>query len=244
MTRNPGGAVYFDCTGTLYDPQSDQRAHLEAARELIRLFKLSVTPQSLVERFSGFANRFLQKRDADEFMAGDDMLRAVLPHFGTMLGIAKTHENFEQVKAIVRKMHCDHGKLMPGAIETLAGVRERGFHVGLISHVDDHLLGALLESLGINGCFDSVTTAEEARVCKPDPRIFELALRKSGLEPTQAFFVGDDPGRDIQAAKSMGFRTVYYRTSEEAPLAPEVSDFTIRGLTELLAILDGAGQTG
>jgi 2-haloacid dehalogenase/putative hydrolase of the HAD superfamily len=242
MTRSPGGAVYFDCTGTLYDPQSDQRAHLEAARELIRLFKLSVTPQSLVERFSSFANKFLQKRNADEFLAGDDMLRAVLPHFGTMLGIPKTHENFEQVKAIVNQMHCDHGKLMPGAVETLAGVRERGLHVGLISHVDNHLLQALLGSLGIGDCFDSVTTAEEARVCRPDPRIFELALRKSGLDAAQAFFVGDDPQRDIQAAKSMGFRTVYYRTTEDSPPAEDVSDFTIRSLPELLAILDRAGQ--
>ncbi len=28
-------AVFFDCTGTIYDPASDQRAHMEAARELV-----------------------------------------------------------------------------------------------------------------------------------------------------------------------------------------------------------------
>ncbi|MBI4870361.1 MAG: HAD-IA family hydrolase [Candidatus Riflebacteria bacterium] len=240
MTVSPKGAVFFDCTGTLYDPESDQRAHLEAARQLVRHFKLDVTPQSLVERFSRLANRYLTQQQSDEFLAGDDMLRAVLPHFGTILGVAKTHEHFELVKAIARKMHCEYGALMPGAAETLQGVKDRGFHVGLISHVDKQFLDVLLGALKIRQFLDSVTTAEEVRVRRPDARIFKTALDSAAVEPSRAFFVGDDLERDIRAAKNLGFRTVYYRTSDESPPAKSDADYTIGKLPELLPILDGA----
>ncbi len=229
-------AVFFDCTGTLYDPRSDERAHLEAARELVTHFHLGVTPQSLLERFSSIADKFLTQRGSDEFLAGDDMLRSILPHFGAIFQVPKTHENFETCKSIIRKMHCVHSALMPGAADTLAGVQERGYHVGLISHVDTELLRELLDCLAIKDYFDSITSAEEAKVCRPDPGIFEFAVSKANTTPGQAYFVGDDAERDIKTAQSLGFTTVYYTPSSNSPEYP--ADFSIQGLPELLPILD------
>ncbi|MBI3891405.1 MAG: HAD-IA family hydrolase [Candidatus Wallbacteria bacterium] len=238
QSRKTRRAVFFSYTGTIYDPQSDQKAHIEAAREIVRHFKLDVTPQSLLESFSQRADRYLAGRDADEFLAGDDMLRAVLPHFGTILQVPKTHEHLQFVKDVTRKMHCVHAALMPGAEETLAGVKERGFHVGLISHIDDDLLGALLESLRIRDFFDSVTTAEEAKVCTPDPAIFQLAAGKAEITPKQAFFVSEDLQRDIPAAHKLGFSTVLLRPSAETGRDVAEADFEIARLTELLPLLD------
>ncbi|MBI2945077.1 MAG: HAD-IA family hydrolase [Candidatus Wallbacteria bacterium] len=238
QSRKSKRAIFFAYTGTIYDPQSDQKAHLESAREIVRHFKLDVTPQSLLERFSERADRYLAQRDADEFLAGDDMLRAVLPHFGTILQVPKTREHFLFVKEVTRKMHCVHGALMPGAEEALSGIRERGFHVGLISHVDGDLLGSLLDSLGIRDYFDSVTTAEEAQVCRPDPRIFELAVGKAEITTKQAYFVSDDPHRDIPTARKLGFATIYLRAAPDAGKDCPEADFEIGALTDLLPILD------
>lgn len=44
------------------------------------------------------------------------------------------------------------------------------------------------------------------KMVKPDPRIYELALRRMGL-PVEAVFFTDDSRANIEAAKAMGFAT-------------------------------------
>jgi putative hydrolase of the HAD superfamily len=73
---------------------------------------------------------------------------------------------------------------------------------------------------------------------KPDPAIFQMALEALGLNAAEAVFVGDNPRRDIKAAKSLGMKTVWLRGSGETPFSdPSETDWTIGSLTELEDIL-------
>lgn len=49
---------------------------------------------------------------------------------------------------------------------------------------------------------------------KPDPRIFELALRRMHLRADEAVFVGNDMFRDIYGARQVGLRTVFFATNQ------------------------------
>ncbi len=45
---------------------------------------------------------------------------------------------------------------------------------------------------------------------KPDPAIYELALRKLGVRPDEAIFV-DDTSTNVEAAQRLGLRGIVFR---------------------------------
>ena len=55
---------------------------------------------------------------------------------------------------------------------------------------------------------DTVVSAEE-RVIKPEPRIYQIVLERTGLEPADLLFV-DDSLANIQAADALGFHTHHF----------------------------------
>ena len=93
---------------------------------------------------------------------------------------------------------------VPGAVETIAGLRAHGLRLAVVANWDC----ALPEHLAVAGLldrFDTVVTSARAGVAKPDPAIFELALRELGVRAEQALHVGDEP-LDEEGARAAGLR--------------------------------------
>ena len=62
----------------------------------------------------------------------------------------------------------------------------------------------MLARLGLAGSFEAVVTAAAVGVAKPDPRPFEVALERLGIEPALCVHVGDDPLTDVAGAEAAG----------------------------------------
>ncbi|NXC44458.1 HDHD3 protein, partial [Penelope pileata] len=97
-------------------------------------------------------------------------------------------------------------ELLPGASETLSRCRQRGLCMGVVSNFDNRLED-ILAQCGLRHHFQFVLTSEAVGVAKPDPRIFETALRLGGVRPEQAAHVGDDYSRDYRAAREVGMHS-------------------------------------
>ena len=103
---------------------------------------------------------------------------------------------------------------------------------------------------GSTRCVDDWTSSEEAESCKPDRRIYEVALAKAGSTPAETLFVGDSLQHDVAGARAVGMRTVLIgEPGTKAPLstgldAPEPADFEVRRLAEVLTIVDEANGAG
>jgi putative hydrolase of the HAD superfamily len=93
---------------------------------------------------------------------------------------------------------------VPGAIQALDLLRERGLRLGVVANWDC-ALPSHLERLGLGGWFDAVITSARAGVAKPDPAIFELAVRELDASPARVLHVGDEPV-DEQGALAAGLR--------------------------------------
>lgn len=121
------------------------------------------------------------------------------------------------------------------ARETLAGLRARGLHVAVVSNIDDAQLAAIWPRMGLEGLVDAVTTSEEARSCKPDARIFRLALEKAGDPPPESVvFVGDSPWHDVAGARALGMTSVLIGA---APVGAPEAHHEIETLAELLDLV-------
>jgi putative hydrolase of the HAD superfamily len=96
-----------------------------------------------------------------------------------------------------------------GAGELLAEVRRLGARVvavtnNLVSEQEDKLRHTNLRHL-----FDDLVISEAAGVNKPDPAIFEIALRVAGAAPSEAVMLGDSWENDVVGALGMGIAAAW-----------------------------------
>jgi len=86
---------------------------------------------------------------------------------------------------------------------------------------NDFLLGVVSNSMGKNArvdltitglidLFDVIIISSEVGKRKPHPFIFESALQRLEVKPSEAVFVGDDLYEDIYGAKQVGMKTVLF----------------------------------
>lgn len=97
-----------------------------------------------------------------------------------------------------------------------------------------------LQQHGILKYIDLVIASAEEGVAKPDPRIYQIALERSGCKPENAVMIGDRIDNDIVPAKRMGIKTIWIKQGfgglwnickeDEAP------DNTVNDLVELLEL--------
>ncbi len=106
------------------------------------------------------------------------------------------------------------------------------------SNADEDYLRPMLDTYALP--FEAVASSESARVYKPHPDAFLHILQKLGLEPEEAWYVGDHPLDDIYGAHLVGLTAVWINrrgAKFEGPLDP---DIVIEDLSELSALLDEA----
>jgi putative hydrolase of the HAD superfamily len=68
---------------------------------------------------------------------------------------------------------------------------------------------AKLAAVGLADRFDPLVISSEAGVKKPDPAIFEIALRAAGAVAADTWFVGDNLRHDISGAMEVGIHAVW-----------------------------------
>ncbi len=116
-----------------------------------------------------------------------------------------------------------------GVLQTLS---ER-YHLGIIANQSAGSAQRLAD-WGIGRYFDLVLASAEAGVEKPNPAIFEMALRRAGCLPENAVMVGDRLDNDILPAKQLGMKTVWVKQGFAAyQSASDIPDNTVNSLMEI-----------
>ena len=87
--------------------------------------------------------------------------------------------------------------------EWLRGIRTLSAGVGAVTDGDSHDVRTLLEKMGLESYFDSVTTSEDVRAYKPNPRVYSAALERLRARPERSLFVSDS-SLDLQGAAKSG----------------------------------------
>jgi putative hydrolase of the HAD superfamily len=115
----------------------------------------------------------------------------------------------------------------------LTELKRRGLKLGVISNFDSRLYD-VLRGCELDGFFDSVHISTRAGAAKPAPAIFQAALTHHGIEPGQAWHVGDSLREDVEGALAAGLRAFLIdRRGEQGPAAGYVSLSSLRQLLEM-----------
>ena len=102
----------------------------------------------------------------------------------------------------------------PDVAPALEELERSGLQLGVISNFDARLY-RLLEGLNLARFFDSVTISSEAGYAKPAVELFEFALARSGVQPSEALHAGDAAHLDVAGANTAGIEALLVRRPEE-----------------------------
>ncbi len=87
---------------------------------------------------------------------------------------------------------------------TLDGLRARGFRLAVVSNTGDGRARSRLADAALLDALEFVVDSHEVGVEKPDPRIFEHAVRRLGVAPSACVYVGDLYSVDVLGARAAG----------------------------------------
>ena len=90
---------------------------------------------------------------------------------------------------------------------------------------------------GLRDCFSHIVLSEEVGCQKPNPRIFEEALRMNGLQAEDVVMIGDSWNSDIQGAINAGIDQIWVRKSQDPLPEGQSATYLVQSLSEVMEIL-------
>ena len=127
---------------------------------------------------------------------------------------AQTRQLAETMYDRFRTMSATNVRFNDGAAETLATLNQAGFITGIITNGMEQLQLGKIQHLDLEAQVDHVIVSAQARAHKPHARVFELALRKAGVDAGAAWQVGDNAVNDVAGAIRAGMSGVFYDPSK------------------------------
>lgn len=128
---------------------------------------------------------------------------------GVRLLVERHPHRAEEIRAYDARWH----EMLKGPIEDsvalLGELRARGVALFALTNWSAEKFAVGRARFAFFEWFAGIVVSGEERVKKPDPRIFELAIRRFGLDPAVTLFVDDAPP-NIATAARLGFRTHHF----------------------------------
>lgn len=235
-------AVFFDLADTLAGFQPSQEAVLV---EVCREFGLAISSRDARRGFlaagdywrRAVARRSLERRTAEQQQAlYREFDRRVLTAAGVPVGRGLAYRIFQ---SLMERSEAAGSRLVlyDDTLPALAALKACGLKLGVISNVPEGL-PQLCDDLGLSPWLDVIVGPAEATAEKPNPRIFRMAMRRVGVAPRAAVYVGNNPTIDVAGARRAGMRPVLLDRLR-ACVGSEV-DVHITSLAELMALVVNA----
>ena len=126
---------------------------------------------------------------------------------------------------------------LPGAVSLLDSLKGK-VKIGIITNGFTALQQIRLERTGLRDYFDLLVISEQVGVAKPDPRIFEYALKQAG-NPSRdrVLMVGDTAESDILGGINAGLSTCWLNANNRALPEGINPTWTVTSLNELEQLL-------
>ncbi|MCG8673738.1 MAG: HAD family hydrolase [Pseudomonadales bacterium] len=94
-----------------------------------------------------------------------------------------------------------------------------------------------VQMVGLGNYFAAHFSAESTGKPKPDPTMFTAALNYLDIEPEQAIHIGDHPLEDVEAAKKVGYRTIWFNENHKQDANSCVPDRQVHQLNQIVSAI-------
>lgn len=160
----------------------------------------------------------------------------------TLRALERDDSLAEAMRDTFERLMIDATVLAPHAAEVIAGLKDAGCTVGVITNGYTTMQSRKLQHHGIDEMVDHILISEAIGAHKPDIRIFEAACERAGATPERIVHVGDHLENDVHGAIQAGMTGVLIDPEGERRAKigenPELSEPThiVESLAEILPI--------
>lgn len=190
-------AYIFDLDGTLLDRDSSLKGFISNQYE--QIFELQSADKMI------YTQKFIEL-DSRGNVWKDRVYSQLVEEFGLKISsedlLSDYVNNF--------RYHCIG---FTGLHDTLNFLHQQGAKLAVISNGFGEFQLNNIKALGIDGYFQTILISEMEGIKKPDEEIFSRALIRLGVNPEEAFYIGDHPENDIRASRSVGMRAIWKEDS-------------------------------
>ncbi len=216
-------AVFFDLYQTLvrYEPPRE-----EIEVKVLKDFGIDTTPEKLVRPiivadefiYNEIARQALSERSQEEKVALYVQYQEILLREA---GIECRREVVLKLLGAMQQSRMDL-VLFDDVSPALKELKDKGLILGLISNVEQDMTETLTR-LKLPDWLTIIVTSQDAGAGKPRPEIFRYALKKAGIEPAEAIYVGDQYRVDVIGSRGAGLKAIlidrgdYYQDVTDCP---------------------------
>jgi len=119
----------------------------------------------------------------------------------------------------------------------LEDLKKKNFKLAILSNGTLDLLNELVESNKLNNLFDDLFSIEEVKIYKPDPRVYELPIKKYKIKSDEITFLSANTW-DVSGGGNFGYNSIWVNRHNSVF---DILDFQpkneISNLTQLLDIV-------
>ena len=215
-------AVVFDAYGTLFDVNSAAKkckdkigAKWETFANFWRTTQLEYTwLRSLMKRHKNFWD--ITEDSLDKSMKVFNINKNMK---NELLSLYKILSPYPEVKGV------------------LEDLKKKNFKLAILSNGTYDLLNELVESNKLNNLFDDLFSIEEVKIYKPDPRVYELPIKKYRIKSNEITFLSANTW-DVSGGGNFGYNSIWVNRHNSVF---DILDFQpeneISNLTQLLDIV-------
>ena len=201
-------AVFFDVGNTLFKPYPSLEA---VVRDVIARFGYDPSDEAM-RRGVIAADRFYEERywSDDSFWANETDASKM---WAELYAIALEEMGIDGDRHLIGRAIYDHfgdgarWRTYDDVVPVFERLKREGYRLALVSNWDSRL-ARLCFDMGLFRYLDSVLSSASVGLIKPDPRIYEVACERLGVEPGRAVHVGDHYYADVLGARSVGIHPV------------------------------------
>lgn len=115
--------------------------------------------------------------------------------------------------------------------KVISDLYQKGYKIGLVSNGKTPFQENNFYALGLTQYFSTIVVSEAIGLRKPDEKIFAYTCNQLNCSPSDCIFIGDNPKADIEGAKNVGMKTIFFHPHQI--LKPPITDESIHHYDEL-----------
>ena len=96
----------------------------------------------------------------------------------------------------------------PEVKEVLEDLKKKNFKLAILSNGTPDLLNELVESNKLNNLFDDLFSIEEVKIYKPDPRVYEIPIKKYKIKSDEITFLSANTW-DVSGGGNFGYNSIW-----------------------------------
>ena len=236
-------AVFIDWDDTIGDFVGAAKRALQEMYDKYKLSDYFASHEEFVSLYKPHNIELWDKYGKDlvtkEFLRVDRFLYPLL--HGTK--VASQIQSYTALSALAEQMSEDflhlttkYFSLLPGA-EELVRYLAKKYPLTVVTNGFIEVQYEKFDKSGLRNCFSHIVLSEEVGCQKPNPRIYEEALRMNGVSAEEAVMIGDSWNSDIQGAINAGIDQIWVRKSQDSLPEGQSATYLVQSLSEVMEIL-------